>query len=214
MIRRSLALASLRCALLSALFAASVPSALAQSAPQPSDEALVAMLSGIEDGPSPGEWARIGPAVVPALARIAADASQPGFVRLRAIQAAGLFATPDSRALLRRALRSRDAMTLREAALAMQRAFGADALADVAPLLSHRDTAVREAAIRALGAIARGQDARAAADAVGQLRRRLAREDDAVLRAEIERQLAARSGGEGEGGGGGDTSVGGGSDPR
>lgn len=180
------------------LLLAAPSSALAQTgAAQPpaslSVESVQAMLAGVEEGPGPAEWAAIGPAAVPVLAAIAGDREQPGFVRLRAIQAAGNFATPASRAMLRRAARSGEPLFARAAALALSRAFGAAARGDVAPLLDHADTAVREGAIRALGAMLRTD--RTASDAIrGELEallgRRLAREGDEVLRQEIQRQLS------------------------
>ncbi|MDQ3036347.1 MAG: HEAT repeat domain-containing protein, partial [Myxococcota bacterium] len=77
--------------------------------------------------------------------------------------------------------------------LAMQRAFGASALRDLIPLLDASDTAVREAAIRALGAIASGtgpaRETSLRDQARSQLRRQLVREPDEALREEIERQI-------------------------
>jgi HEAT repeat protein len=150
-----------------------------------SSEAVVALLSGIEDVPARAEWEAMGPTVIPVLARIVTDHGHPGFIRLRAIQVAGAFATPQGRALLRRALRDREPLLVREAVLALERAFGSAALPDIAPLLAHPDTAVREAAILALGSM--GTEA-----ARMHLRRRLDREPDEVLREEIQRVLRVR----------------------
>jgi HEAT repeat protein len=162
----------------------------AQTAPTaqlPDVRALIAMLGGFEEGPTPAEWRALGPAVVPLLARIADDRDQLGAIRIRAVHTAGHFATPASRALLRRAARAPEPMIAREGALALGRAFGADALRDVAPLLAHDDTAVREAAIRALSAID-------TASARERLRARLPREADAVLRSMIDAALSSPEG--------------------
>jgi HEAT repeat protein len=193
-----------RSILLAVVLSATPSIALAQAAPgqTPSVAAVQAMLAGFEEGPGAEDWAALGPAAVPVLASIAADEAQPGFVRLRAIQAAGTFATPEARAMLRRALRSPQPLFVRAAALAMQRAFGASARAELAPLLDHADVAVREAAVRALGAIAAPGRAQGASDAErairdevdARLRRRLAREQDDVLRERIERQLSGGTG--------------------
>jgi HEAT repeat protein len=158
-----------------------------------SPDGVLAMLSGFEEVPTREDWRALGRGVLPVLARIADDDQHPGYVRIRAVQAAAAFATPAARGILRRALRDREPLVVREATLAMQQAFGGSALADVAPLLAHRDTAVREAAIRALGAM-KTEAARA------HLRRRLASEPDAALREEIERALAARAATDGQGG--------------
>jgi HEAT repeat protein len=173
----------LRSTLLALALVATASTARAQ---QPTAAAVVAMLSGIEDAPTPAEWQAMGPRVVGILAQLARDPQQPGFVRVRAIQAAGQFATPAARTVLRRALRDPEPMLVREAVLSMQRAFGAGALRDVAPLLDHEDTAVREAAIRALAAIG-GDRAREL------LRARLAREDDQVLVTQLTTALGSGS---------------------
>lgn len=161
--------------------------ASAQSTPPPSqvptEARVVAMLSGVEDVPGVETWRAMGPGLVPVLARIVDDAQRPGFVRLRAVQVAGVFTTDAAKSLLRRAVRGRDPLMAREAAIAMARAFGRDAIADVAPLLEHADTAVREGAIRALGSI--DDDG-----ARSRLRARLARERDTVLREQIETVLS------------------------
>lgn len=161
------------------------PDAEAPTPESPTAAAVAELLMGIEDVPSLEAWRAMGPGVVPALARIASDRQQPGFVRLRAVQAAGAFATAPARTLLRRALRSGDPMMAREAAIALARAFGRASIADVAPLLAHPDSAVREGAIRALASI--DDDL-----ARGRLRARLAREADPVLREQIEAVLSAR----------------------
>src|SRR5688500_17712339 len=88
-------------------------SASAQSTPAPSEERVVAMLSGIEDVPGADTWRAIGPGLVPVLSRIAEDAQRPSFVRLRAVQVAGVFTTDAAKALLRRAVRSRDPLMAR-----------------------------------------------------------------------------------------------------
>lgn len=191
-IRRSIVLASLVLAA-----AVLVPAAAsAQTTQELSADSVAAMLTGFEQGPEAERWSAIGPAVVPVLAEIASDAQRPGFVRIRAITAAGHFATPEARGMLRAALRSPEPLFVRAAALAMHRAFGASALRELVPLLAAGDTAVREAAIRTVGAIAAQstRDATLRDEARTQLRRRLAREPDEALREELERRISGVGG--------------------
>lgn len=171
-------------ALAIALFVPTI--AAGQEQPAPGTEAVIAMLSGFEHAPSIQEWRAFGPQLVPVLSRIASDPQQPGFVRLRALQAASAFSTPAARAMLRRAIASEDPLFAREGALALARAFGARAIRDVAVLLSHDDVAVREGVIAALASI---DDPRARE----RLRAHLAREIDPVLRRRIEAVLAGAS---------------------
>lgn len=174
-----------RAALVLAIALTIPATAVGQRRATPGVEQIVARLSGVEEGPSAREWRALGPGVVAILARIADDPQQPGWVRVRALGAAGAFATPSARAMLRRALRSREPLFVRAAARAMHRAFGAAALGDLVPLLDHEDPAVREAVVDALAAVG-GAGARRA------LRARLARENDEALRDAIAAALADR----------------------
>ncbi len=174
--------------------------ASAQEAPQrtgqerPSPESLRSLLMAFERGPSRDEWRALGPSVVPALRRWAEDDSQPLFVRIRAVQAAAHFTTPESRALLQRALRSHEPLILREAVLGIANAFGSSVLPDLLPFLDHEDVAVREAAVRAIGPLSHSHDASCGEAAARALSTRLVRERDEFLRREIQRQLSGVGG--------------------
>lgn len=155
------------------------------SAPAPvvrSPSDVIALLSGFEGAPGLDEWRAIGPSAVPLLRGVASDASLPGFVRLRAVQALAAFPTAEVRTELRRVLRGPEPLMARAAGLALARAFGAAAEDDVAWLLGHADEAVREGAIEALARIG-------TAGARARLSQRLARERDAALRARIVERL-------------------------
>lgn len=152
------------------------------AAPPRTAAEVVALLSGFEEAPRRDEWRAFGTAMIPLLRAVAEDTGAPGYARLRAVRALGAFENREARVALRRALRRPEALMVREAALAMTEAFGAAAEADVAPLLSHADTAVREAAIDALGRMG-------TAGARARLQARLPQERDEVLRARIEERL-------------------------
>jgi len=143
---------------------------------------VVAMLSGFEGAPRESEWRAIGPSAIPLLRTVASDTRLPGFVRLRAVQALGAFATPEVRDQLRRMLRGAEPLLAREAGLSLARAFGAAAEGDVASLLAHDDVAVREGAIDALARIG-------TASARTRLERQLGRERDVALRERIADRL-------------------------
>lgn len=166
---------------------------------RPAPESLRSLLMAFEHGPRPREWQALGPSIVPALGRLAEDEREPVFVRMRAVQAAAHFTTDAARNLLRRALSSHEPLVVREAALGMARAFGASAVRELCPLLDHDDTAVREAAIVALGSIACRRDlshleGACSGEAARALLARLAHEQDEFLRAELQRQLSGVGG--------------------
>ncbi len=134
------------------------------------------MLSSYEAGPSQIVWRALGPDTVGVLAELYNDADQPTYVRLRAVSAAAHFPIPATRTFLRAVAASpgQSDLFVRHAVLGLARAFGADALDDVGPYLTHRFPVVREAAIRACGEI--GTD-----PAMGLLRQRMSRERDPVV---------------------------------
>jgi HEAT repeat protein len=140
------------------------------------------MLSGFEEGPSRADWRALGEAVLPSLAQVASDRSAESFLRERAVSAAASFSTPAARTLLTRALRDRHAMVVRAAILGLADAFGESALGSITPFLTHTDTALREAAIRALASVESSASTRALLGA-------RARESDEVLREQIEAAL-------------------------
>ncbi|UJR79071.1 HEAT repeat domain-containing protein [Sandaracinus amylolyticus] len=150
-------------------------------------EDVIALLSGIESTPTLEAWRAMGPATIPLLRAAIDDARTPGFVRVRAVHALGAFTTSEARTTLRRALRRPEGLVVREAVLAMTTAFGAASEGDVAPLLTHSDTAVREAVIDALGRMG-------TADARSRLQSHLARERDEALRERIEARLRGGAG--------------------
>lgn len=157
---------------------------LASAQTAPSREQVVAMLSGIEDTPSPADWRRVGEGALPLLIELYADRSQPGFVRLRAIGAAAAFPRTATRTFLLAVAQAEDQSDLfvREAVNGLARAFGRDASPEVARFLDHRAPVVREAAARALGRVG-------GPNAVRALRARLSAERDVVVRESIRRAL-------------------------
>ncbi len=169
--------------LLPALFLLALVPSFA-SAQQPSRERVREMLSGIEDVPTADEWRRVGDGALPVLIELYADASEAPFVRLRAVGAVAAFPREATRTFLlavASAPRQSD-LFIREAVLALGRAFGQRAVTDIRPYLAHRESVVREAAARALGAIG-------GPDATRALQGRLASEPDLVVRESIEAAL-------------------------
>ncbi|AKF08335.1 HEAT repeat domain-containing protein [Sandaracinus amylolyticus] len=148
---------------------------------------VIALLSGFESTPTLDAWRAMGPTTIPLLRATIDDARTPGFVRLRAVHALGAFTTSEVRTTLRRLLRRSEGLVVREAVLALTTAFGAASEPDVAPLLSHSDTAVREAAIDALGRMG-------TAGARSRLQAHLAQERDEVLRERVQERLRGGAG--------------------
>ncbi len=141
------------------------------------------MLSGVEHVPSDEAWRRVGESALPILMELYGDRSQPIFLRLRALAATAAFVRIETCRFLLGAARERGQRDLlvREAVLALARAFGADARDDVASFLSHREPIVREAAAHALVRIGGSEHALSA---------RLAVETDRVVREVLERGLS------------------------
>lgn len=142
------------------------------------------MLSAIEGVPSDDDWHRLGDGALPVLIDLYADASEPGYVRLRAVGATGAFPRTATRTFLLAVARAEGQSDLfvREAVTTLARAFGPASVRDIVPFLQHEAPIVREAAAQSLGRIG-GADARSALSA------RLTDERDATVRASIERAL-------------------------
>ncbi|NOY91831.1 MAG: HEAT repeat domain-containing protein [Deltaproteobacteria bacterium] len=130
-------------------------SAQAPSSVAPSAAHLAQLLSGFEDMPSDQSLRAMGPATVGALAALYNDASQPPYVRLRSVAAAGAFHTPAAHTFLRAVvtLRGQGDLFVREGLLSLGRAFGEAATLEIAPFLERPESVVREAAVISLGRI-------------------------------------------------------------
>lgn len=142
------------------------------------------LLSGIEDVPSAEDWRRVGDGALPHLIALYTDASEPPYVRLRAVGATAAFPSPAVRTFLEAVAGAEDQSDLfiAEALAALGRAFGEDAVPAIDDYLSHAEPVVREAAARQLGRIGNAPARRA-------LQARLRAEDVAHVRATIERAL-------------------------
>ncbi|HEY8426763.1 MAG TPA: HEAT repeat domain-containing protein [Sandaracinaceae bacterium] len=160
--------------------------ASAQQTQPPTRAEVRAMLSGIEDVPTDADFRRLGDAVLPILIELYADPNEAPFVRLRAVGAAGAFPREATRTFLLAVANAEGQSDLfvREAVLALARAFGPRAASDLRRFLSHPQPIVRESAARALGRVG----TREAADA---LRARLPVERDAVVREAIQAAIQA-----------------------
>jgi HEAT repeat protein len=154
------------------------------SATPPSKERVRMMLSGFEDVPSAAHFRALGPETLPVLIELYRDRSQPPFVRLRSVHAVGHFPTPATRTFLLAVARApgQSDLFIREAVLALGRAFGERALSDVRPFLESPEPVVREGAALAIGRV--GSPA-----ALELLRRRLVTEGAEHVRETIQRQI-------------------------
>lgn len=175
MTRRSLTLALL----LGALGAPAAAGAQAPTAQQVRE-----LLSGYEYVPSGEDLRALGPDTLRVLIELYAAPDAPPWVRLRAIAAVGHYPEPATRTFLLAVARAegQSDLLVREAVLALGRAFGEHAIADVRPFLSHREPVVREAAGMALGRIATPR-------AVDLLRARIVAERDPGVRRALDRSL-------------------------
>ncbi len=142
------------------------------------------MLSGYETVPGRAAWRALGPETLPVLVSLYQDTSQPAFVRMRAVGATGYFPSTATRTFLLAVTHARGQSDLfvREAVIALGRAFGAQAVTDLVPFLSSRAVVVRDAAARALGGIG-------TATARQALQRRLVVEPDPTVRATLQRSM-------------------------
>jgi len=148
------------------------------------NDALVALLSGIEWVPGPQELATRGVDAAD-LIGLYGDAEVPTIVQVRAVELVVHFPEPAVRTFLDGVARApgQHAAFLRAAAASLV-PFGDPAVSSLARLVCHADRSVREAAARALGSIRTP----AAWEA---LRRRRARERDANVLHAIDVSLAA-----------------------
>jgi HEAT repeat protein len=167
-----------------AVVAASALGPATVSANPPTKAQVRAMLSGFEDVPTAAHFRALGPGALPVLIALYDDAREPGYVRMRAVAATAHFPTPATRTFLRavaRAPRQND-LFVREAVVALGRAFGERAIGDVTPFLESRHVTVREAAARTLGRIGTPR-------ALDALRRRSLVEPDVHVRDVLAREL-------------------------
>jgi hypothetical protein len=136
----------------------------------PSRDTVRSMLMGYEQVPSAAQWQALGPETLGVLVSLYDDAAQPPFVRLRAVGAVAAFPTPAARTFLLAVARANGQgdLMIREAVLALGRAFGAAARIEIRTFLTHREPVVREAAATALQRI----DAAARGSTDRSLRRR------------------------------------------
>jgi len=160
-----------------------LPTAHAQSASGEADR-VAQLLSGYEDMPSDAQLRAMGPEIVGTLATLYNDASRPGYVRLRSVTAAGAFHTAAAHTFLRAVLTrpGQSDLFLREGLLSLGRAFGEQAVSELAPYLSRDESLVREAAVISLTRI------RSTA-ALEALRARLPLESDPGVRRRLEASL-------------------------
>lgn len=170
-----------RVALLSLVLSLGLPlAASAQAAPTVSQ--VRQMLSGVEHVPSDRDWRRLGADVLPILMGLYQDVDEPAYVRLRAVGATAAFSRPAVRTFLLAVARleGQGDLYVREAVMALGRAFGSSAVGDVAPFLEHSEPIVREGAATVL--------VRVGADEL--VRARLRVEPDAAVRRSIEASLS------------------------
>ena len=169
---------------LGSLLGAVLVTAAPAAADAPSVARVRAMLSAFEGGPPAETWEAMGPETVAVLEQLYDDEGAPPFVRLRAIEAAGHFATEASHAFLRRVASRPDEgdLRIRAAVRALGRAFGETVIDELRPFLAHRAVAVREGAVLALGSIATPR-------ARALLQARLDRERNHTVRGTLRRTL-------------------------
>lgn len=118
----------------------------------PSRTQVRQLLSGFETVPGADAWARLGPQTLGVLVALYADTSERPYVRLRAVSVAAFYPSPAARTFLlgvARAPRQGD-LFVREAVLALGRAFGPRAVDDLRPFLTSPMPVVREATVAAL----------------------------------------------------------------
>lgn len=154
------------------------------SATPPSKAQLRALLSGFEHTPDAQTWRALGPEALPVLIDLYDDADAPQYVRLRSVHAVSFYPSPATRTFLLAVARApgQSDLFVRQAVLSIGRAFGARAVDDIRPFLSHEEPVVREGAATALGRVHTGA-------ALSALRGRLSVEPSAQVREVIERSL-------------------------
>lgn len=164
------------------LFVGLIAAAPAAAQQGPTRDEVRALLTGFESVPDDAAWQRMGDGVLPHLVALYDDSSQPAYVRLRAVGAAGAFPVPATRTFLMavtQAPRQSDLM-VREAVRALGRGFGRRAERELTSFLSHPSPLVREVAARALGQAHAGGEA---------LRGRLTTERNAEVRRALQSAL-------------------------
>jgi HEAT repeat protein len=151
---------------------------------QPPAERVRTLLSAYEQLPGATHWRDLGPGTLEVLIALHDDPREPGYVRLRALAAAGHFPGPRARTFLLRVARApeQDELFVREALLALQRGFKEDAVEEVSAFLRHERPLVRRAAATCIGRMDRTL-------AEPRLRRHLDREHDPVVRRVVQRVL-------------------------
>lgn len=155
------------------------------SANPPSKDQVAQMLSGYESTPAPAQWRALGPEVLVVLAELYNDTDQPGYVRIRSIEAAANFPVPAARTFLLAVARARgqNDLYVRAAVKALARGFGVNAIDDLDGFLDSRHVIVREVVARELGRL---QDERVRPLLV----RRRAVEDNEAVRGALDVALA------------------------
>lgn len=156
----------------------------AAHADPPSVERVRQMLSAYEQVPPATVWRALGPQTLEVLVALYNDPSEPTYIRLRSVAVAAHYPTAACRTFLRAVARApgQSDLFIRSAILALGKAFGPQAVADIEPYLEHPEPVVREASIRALRRVGTPQ-------ALAAIRRRGALERDAVVRQTLERAL-------------------------
>ncbi|MBI5486682.1 MAG: HEAT repeat domain-containing protein [Deltaproteobacteria bacterium] len=167
-----------------------VPAGAAADEPAALSDAAMERLSGLlhayEHQPTAGEFEALGERdlVRDALIRIVGDDAEVALLRGRAIVALGYFPDETSRRAIEGVLDRPELsdIILRRAIETMAHAYREAGLSRISPYLDDARSDVREAAAVALGEIG-------TAAALRALRRRLAREETAVVRTTIEREV-------------------------
>ncbi|MFK7992253.1 MAG: HEAT repeat domain-containing protein [Sandaracinaceae bacterium] len=161
------------------LLLAAAPASAQQA---PSRDQVRALLTGFETVPDDATWQRMGDAALLHLVALYDDGSQPAYVRLRAVGAAGAFPVPASRTFLMAVAQTprQSDLLVREAVRALGRGFGRRVEGELTSFLTHDSPLVREVAAQALGRSHIGGDA---------LRARLESERNAEVRAAIQTAL-------------------------
>ncbi len=173
---------TLSAATLSVMAMAFVPTSAHATPPTKSE--LARLLSGYEELPPASAFRAWGPGTLSVLVELYQDGTQPAFVRIRAVYAAGHYPSPATRTFLlavARAPRQSD-LFIREAVLSLGRAFGPRAVDDLRPFLRHDEPVVRESAVIALSRIR-------SPEALSALRVRLPDEHAAHVRDRIRRAV-------------------------
>ena len=155
------------------------------TSPAPRRARVRAMLSGYEWVPGAEQWRALGPGTAGMLIALYDDASEPPYVRLRAVAAVAHFPSAATRTFLGAVSRApgQSDLFVREALLALATAFGDRARGDIAAFMADPRPVVRQGA-----AIGLGRVGTAAAREI--LRRRSLVEGDIAVRETLRRALS------------------------